>query len=424
MQEKSQFICQEYRDSFLSVHQDILLNWPTLGTSLEDLCFRDGQKVSDTSNMYLARAIWNSRLLEVLMILSKSSEERQQIMNSRESPRTSFYNLQPLVCNYSKWTHRNNSCTLKPGLGDLGKWTEVIPELMDAYGRLDQSTGAEPPTKKPGDEHHRVALLIWQIQYLENISKESHLKNVLENLSSVVLYISLFKAGQTDLPSTAQELRQLLTTLSGDQVGRFDADIREISKNPASRIRGCTYVALGASPLILQGKGGIGNTGIKRANLIQYWLHFGNPYPQIITQIELSLWTCIKKVVDGEMGISRALKEFLDETSSTLKTHEISEEDRQFFQKGFGEPPTENKVQPILASWIVKLPSIRGNKAGAPSTFQPKDLRNPNVPKDLLAVQGHNGAKKQPPPLLMGIGSHGQNVNVDMAGEKAPEKLP
>ncbi|KAL0562995.1 hypothetical protein V5O48_019083, partial [Marasmius crinis-equi] len=197
----------------------------------------------------------------------------------------------------------------------------------------------------------------------ESAGRKSHVAKVIENLSAVVLYISVFKSGKADIPGDAEELRSHLTELAVD-AGQKDEFAQLIAGvkygRSAARLRGAVYAALAISPLILLTNCELAGNEVKRVDLVQHWMHMGNRYPRVVREIEFMLWACVKRTVDGVMDVRESFKMFTAEAAERLEGSSLGSDDQLFFHQKFGESFDKSKAERVLAAFIEELPESRG----------------------------------------------------------------
>ncbi|KAL0562717.1 hypothetical protein V5O48_019364, partial [Marasmius crinis-equi] len=148
------------------------------GGKLHDFLFENGAKVADSKNRELYRFMWNFALLEVLVLLNKTGEERNALLESRAFSRSKFINVKPIN-----------------GLYPLKNWPGIIGNLK-GYLEKGKQKCESPPAPKPVENNgvlSQLELILWHDAIYKDHSEDAKLSAILESVSSLVLYISLFR---------------------------------------------------------------------------------------------------------------------------------------------------------------------------------------------------------------------------------------
>ncbi|KAL0579560.1 hypothetical protein V5O48_002440 [Marasmius crinis-equi] len=339
------YVAKGFKRACVAVFRDTNEAFKRMGidnTHLGQILIKNGVKMSTSANTPVHRTIWNCRLLEVVTMWEMTPGEINDILQSRSFTRSRFHCVAPVA-----------------GLRDLEHWPQLIRDLEGDINGASKPFEQPPALQSYPESSHQLRLLLWQTSNYQSAGRKSHLAKVIENLSAVVLYISVFKSGKADIPSDSEQLRSHLTELAVD-AGYKDEFTQQIAGvkyvRSAARLRGPVYAALAISPLILLANCELTGNEVKRVDLVQHWMHMGNRYPRLVREIEFMLWFCIKRTVDGVMDIHESFKAFAAEAVERLEGSSLGSDDELFFHQKFGESFDKKKAERVLAAFIEELP--------------------------------------------------------------------
>ncbi|KAL0569385.1 hypothetical protein V5O48_012579 [Marasmius crinis-equi] len=343
IESKFLYLTEDLKPALGAILRDTANSWRRVANDvhLTQLLLKGGVKVASSANTPIFRTMWNTRLLEVLTLCAKDPAERLGILATCSFPRTRFYRLKPVA-----------------GLTELKNWPTLIHALKASLDEAKSSLKPAPAPQKELGDCHQLRLLLWQASSFTFLNEQAHLAHVLENLAAVVLYISLFKSGQVDLPKDKEELQSYLTEITPVQYKEQYAPEIATAKyqRPPARLRGPLYAALGISPLILLTNCDLADNDIKRVDLVQHWMHMGNVFPPVVRTMEFMIWECVLRTAEGQMDIVQSFTLFATEASRILVGKDLGTNDRDFFRIDFGESFNKERAEPVLAAFIEELP--------------------------------------------------------------------
>ncbi|KAL0580186.1 hypothetical protein V5O48_001845 [Marasmius crinis-equi] len=385
--EKVAFVPEEFRTGAWALFMNLLSEWQYItgqSTSLSD-ALRDGKGTRSQQAMY--SGIMGLRLLDKLCALRGCPK------NPRASLRAPF----------------SVDKTLR-GYPDLIKWAEGLRHVQRLVQDDARNLLRPPPPPTQELEHvdgaeKEFRVLMWQFQLVDKSAGCLDLAQILNNISSAAFFISYFKAGHADLPSSTKSLQDILTDKAYTNYPHLRPLVERVkirSQVSPMAMRSSVYAALTVSPLILISRADTVSGDLARIVMIHHWLHLGNQKPELVVSVEDLMWACVLRVVEGTNTPLDSLNIFLNEVMPRLDAVEAEAVD--FFDPGHGETAGDRAA---LFHAFAHNVEQKTNESSL------RDEGTGNMMADKLASEEHK--------RVSGVGEHVEKIDVQGDGSIRPE---